>query len=307
LKKIVDKLNANEFGYIAQKEGAQFLAYLMVNQARDSLLKGPFPVKIVLLEEDELGLLAGAHAQIVLMNEKCLASVIAQLPSISKAVNPYNKYVFHVPEKILPVSILNLEDINTIAASFGKHPAIAQILDNKLPNVTPVSEDQYIKSVLTFEEMLLRNGLFHNPEDLAKIMHTESPDSPRRIIARHFVGLVCLRASLSILDQLIFQAVLSNKLAYFSQDNVIQVQKATDHLASRALSLVYQLGDQTGIVRCLDLVLAKITQLKMSSAELWRVESVQHQFSQEFGEQTTIDLRNVDDNLNPFGPLLKFM
>ncbi len=307
LKAVLAGLDAGQFGYLARNQNIQFLGYLMVDKKRSAIENGPFPIQIPPLAQEDLSILETAHSELVLLNRRCISPLVDQLKLSEAIVDPYNRYEYSLPSGTADASFASAEATDAVVSSFKNHPALSIAIDSRLPQMSMVSKEQYVKSMLTFDEILNRVGVFHAPKELTDMMRGESHNSPGRIVTRHFIALVCIRASLSILDQMVFQAILRDKPAFFSEENVIAIKKSASNLVSRGLAITYQPTEETLFVQCTELVLVKLKGLGMESAELWRVEAIQSEFSQDFGEQITIDLRNVDDNLNPFAALLQFL
>jgi len=223
VKDLVHKLNGTYFGYVARKQNAQVLGYLMVDQERETLGKAPLPEPIPPLGDAERQLLNRVHMQIVHLNRQCAVRLTTVLHRCSRAVDPYNTLQYNAPVDTSQVDILTSEAINTMARSFHAHPAIAAVLKSPEPIVSKLTETQYTTSVLGFTDGLLREGVSHTPQDLTQIAFTEGHHSNHRLAARHLIALMCVRASIATLDQLVYQAILSNKLPVLTEDNIIEI------------------------------------------------------------------------------------
>ena len=293
----------SHFGYMARKQNAQVLGYLMVDQERARLEKGPFPHPISPLRDQERQLLASAHNQFIQLNEQCVAPLTAELPKCTKAIDPYSQFPHSAPPAVSEGDVLAPEAIQAMATSFHQHPAINTALRGIEPVVDSLTEDQYMEAVLKLNDSFLKAGVLDAPK-FTEITFTHSQDSPKRIIACRLVALICVRASLATLDQLIYQAILSNKLPVLNEDNIVRIREHTTHLAGGGLSIIYQPNEQAGITDLGYLVLVKCTSLKVPIDQLCRVERTNFKFSQDFGETVQVELREIDENLNPFGPLL---
>jgi len=291
------------FGYIARKQDAQVLGYLMVDQERARLEKGPFPHPISPLRDQERQLLASAHNQFIQLNEQCVAPLTAELPKCTKAIDPYSQFPYIVPPDVSEGDVLAPEAIQSMATSFHQHPAINMALRSMEPVVDSLTEDKYMKAVLKLNDSFLKAGALDAPK-FTEITFTHSQDSPERIIACRLAALICVRASLATLDQLIYQAILSKKLPVLNEDNIVRIREHTSHLAGGGLSIIYQPNEQAGITDLGYLVLVKCMSLKIPIDQLCRVEGINFKFSQDFGETVQVELREIDENLNPFGPLL---
>ena len=91
----------SHFGYIARQANAQILGYLMVDQERDKLNQGPYPVRVPPLKDDERRILSGVHGKIADLNKRCTLPIIDNLPEYAKLIDPYNQYNYIYSEKYL--------------------------------------------------------------------------------------------------------------------------------------------------------------------------------------------------------------
>lgn len=305
LKSLIGKLNASDFGYLARGQHAQILGFLIIDKKQTDLEKVLHPLRIVPLESEELVLLSKAHKQIVQLNIKCIATLSADLPQCVRAVDPYGRFEYEEPCGVPEGDILTAEAIEEMAASFHKHPAMKVALQSILPATRNMTESKYVESMLKFNEILIKAGVFKAPDDFTNIIFSQAKDSLQRTIARHIIALTCIRASLSTLDQLIYQAILNNKLPLLNENNIIEIGPVSNNLAGNGLSILYQPSAQLFIADICDLVLVKSEHLDMPLGQLWQVEGLHHEYSQEFGHTEELILREVDENLNPFGPLLE--
>jgi len=305
LKSLLLKLQASEAGYLARGQRAQILSFLIIDQRKPELEKKLHPLHIVPLKDEERILLSNAHRQIVQLNKECIASLSPKLPQCIKSIDPYVKFGYEQLPVGVEYDILTEKTIEKMAASFSKHPAIEVVLHSMLPDTTKMTEGKYAESVLTISETLFKAGVFDAPSDFQRILFSQAKDSIQRIIARHITALTCIQASLSVLDQLVYQAILSNKLPLLDKNNIIEIGQMSKNLVGNGLSLLYQPGEQLVMSNICDIVLVKSEALGLPLGQLWKVEAVHHEYSQEFGSSEELTLREVDENLNPFGHLLE--
>ena len=306
LKSVIKKLQALEFGYIAQRQHAQILGFLVIDQRKTDIEKKMQPLHIIPLEDEDRILLSRAHKNIVQLNIRCIAPLATELPQCIEAIDPYRKLKYEAPE-IPAGDILSEEVLAKMASSFYEHPAIKVAIQSAKPSSITMTKDKYIEAVSIFHDTLIKAGAYDAPNAVIEIMLSKSKDSLQRIIARHITALTCIKASLSILDQLVYQAILSNKLPLLDQNNIIEIGQMSNNLVSNGLSLLYQPYEQLGKVNVYDLVLVKIETPGLPLGQLWYVEAIHFEYSHEFGSSNELTLREVDENLNPFGHLLEHM
>jgi hypothetical protein len=264
------------------------------------------PLHIIPLKDEERILLSKAHKNIVQLNIRCIAPLATELPQCIEAIDPYRKFKYELPETP-DGDILSEEVLVKMASSFYEHPAIKAAIQSVKSSAIKMTEDKYVEAVSIFYDTIIKAGAYDAPNDIINIMFGQSKNSLQRTIARRITALTCIKASLSVLDQLVYQAILSNKLPLLDQNNIIEIGQMSNNLVSNGLSLLYQLGEQLFMVNVCDIVLVKIETPGLPLGQLWHVEAVHHEYSQEFGSSEDLTLREVDENLNPFGHLLEHM
>ncbi len=306
LKSVIGKLQASEFGYLARGQHAQILSFLVVDQKKTELEKKLQPLHIVPLEDEDRILLSKVHKQLVQLNMACIAPLSAELPQCVKAVDPYRKFKYELPE-VPDGDILSEEVFTKMTTSFLEHPAIKVFLQSLQSARIKMTEDNYIEAVSIFYETLIKAGVNDAPKDIINIMLGQGKNSLQRTIARHITALTCIRASLSVLDQLLYQAILSNKLPVLDENNIIDIGQMSNNLVGNGLSLLYQPGKQLFMANICDIVLIRSENLYLPLGQLWQVEAVHREYSQEYGSYEELALREIDENLNPFGHLLEPM
>ena len=306
LGSVIKKLQASEFGYLAQAQHAQILGFLVVDQRRTDIEEKIQLLHIMPLEDEDRILLSAAHKSIVQLNNACIAPLATELPQCTKAVDPYRNFKYELPE-VPDGDLLSEEVLAKMASSFYEHPAMRVAIQSAQSSAVRMTEDKYVEAVSIFYDALVKAGASGAPGDITGRILGQSKDSPQRVIARHITALTCIKASLSVLDQLIYQAILSNKLPLLDQNNIIEVGQMSRNLVSNGLSLLYQPSEQLFRVNVYDVVLVKTEIPGLPLGQLWRVETIRSEFSQEFGSSNELTLREVDENLNPFGHLLEHM
>jgi hypothetical protein len=219
-------------------------------------------------------------------------------------LDPYSRFQYTIPFGSIEIDILVEKKIKDMAASFQKHPAIAMILGNPLPQIDDSNETKYIHAITKLIDSLLRAGILDAPAEFNEIFFEQNKDDPRRVITRQLIAIICVRQSLSILNQLIYQAILNDELSILNEDNIIDIIGPVSHTAGGGFSIILQPNWQTITTSLLDLVQIKCMASRMPIDQLCRVEGINHSYSGEFGSTEEFKLRTVDENLNPFGTLL---
>ncbi len=197
----------SHLGYLARSLHAQVLGYLVVDQRRAELEQDPYPQRIRPLFDSERQFLAGVHRQILLLNEQCIAPLVAQLPRSAAAVDPYAKFGIVTLTGTHNGDILTTQAIDAMARSFHQHPAIVAALEIPKGSMREMTANQLIGAVQDFTTRLVESGPRNTPESLKDIIFKGFPgagaDPNRdqknalyRAIGRHLLALTCIRDSL---------------------------------------------------------------------------------------------------------------
>jgi len=294
----------SHLGYIARQLGAQLLGYLVVDRDRAKLEEATFTGDIPQLSPQERRLLESTHRQILRLNSQCVEGLTKRLPKCATAVDPYTRFHYVLPDDTPKTQIFAPEAAHMIAASFREHPAVLLALETAEPFYEGITEGSYAEQVFKLTDGLLRAGVSRAPQGLGLLVTMESKDSPNRVVARHLGALICVRASIATLDQLIYQAILSNRLPILNDANMIEIRYRTKHLCGTGISVIYQPDEQAGIEDLLTLFLIRCPPYGIPATQLCQVETLHVEASLDFGETVEVGLREIDHNLNPFGPLL---
>jgi hypothetical protein len=222
------------------------------------------------------------------------------------ALDPYNRFVVRLSPPAKPATLITSEAMESMAKSFHSHPAFALAIENQTayarqalitftnmgntgPNTT--------KQVLDWTQFLTSKGATDTGSALTQLILSQK-DLPSRPPARFVSALASLRSSLNALNQLIYQLTISNKLPMIDDDNAIDI-RVSSGIVSRLADVVFQMSDKLPLV-----ITGQLIRIKVSGEPdmLARTES----WALEFADRTIAAvLRDLDENLNPFGPLLK--
>lgn len=292
----------SSFGFAARQIRAQALGYLVVNRDKERIAKDYPPLRWTTgLTQEEVLLLAGTHQQLVALDQLCLNPLIEIHPQFLPAVDPYYRYGYQFPDVVPEVELFSQEEMDILSNSFRKHPAFKVISDSVEVAQKSLPDDQLIKAVNGLEIKLLQAGPLHTPKDLSYLAHIPEANAPERITFRFFSALLCLRASMDILNELIFQAILVDKLPVFNNDNVLNYESVTTHLGGTGIALLC-LPDDLDID--IGLVLIKDPTVNIP-VDLCRIEAIKVENSNELGDVGYVSVRLIDEYLNPYSNLLK--
>lgn len=290
--------------YYGHEEHAQFLGYLMVDQERARFAEGPHPLQIAPLEDEQRQLLAAIHNRIVELNRQCVLPLIDALPLCAKAVDPYNLYDYKGPSEFMEIELLKPENTGSLVQSFHAHPQIEIAIESSKAISPDITEDGYKNDVLKMTNELYGEGPLKISEWLDRIFLHESLTSPHRTFVRHLAALASIRESLRTLNQLIRQKISFDKLAKLDEDNIITYGSYV--VSPAGIPVVYQNAGYMYFAEKDDLILAKNMALTSRPLQLWRIEKLDPAIlAFPPGEPRYVELRAIDENLNPYGSLVR--
>lgn len=296
-----------ELGYLGKRASIQFLGYLVVNQKRDVLENFPYPGRICPLSPDELSLLEKTHRFILQIDKNCCDYLRAILPNAVDAIDPYIQYNYkfrHTPDKGID---LNAESVNNLCAAFREHPSL-KIIRKYLThtnNIHQIPKEVLLGAVLTIVSRINSSGLFNVPSDLQQLEITVRKNSQEYYMSKILTALVALRTSLSILNQLLYQAFQFDKLAVLNRNNVFEIEKHSENFLGESISVFSQLLNHEIFSNTGGIILVKLQSNNYKIDGLYHVERINVSLSADFGSSMKLGLRRIDNNLNYYPGLTR--
>ncbi len=297
------------FGQAARHLRAQLMGYLFVHRDKERLENNYPPLRGTAgLTEGEKRILDTAHRQLEELNKKCTSRLVELDPNCGPAVNPYFKYGYQIPEDVENVPLFDVQLADTLVDSFRKHPAISVALESgekfraAVPEAQRPSVTDIAQAVLNLEKGLLVAGPLHAPRQLWELLVAQRPGAPNQAWLDYCCALTCINASLATLDELLYQAIISNRLPTLDDDSIIDIGNVVGTWASTGFTIKYQPTEESGFGN-LGLILVK-AEIIDRRFDLCRVEAVEVRVSEEFGDTVDITVREIDENLNPYSHLL---
>lgn len=305
ITEVIRSLNNALLSYYAPQYHAQVIGYLMVSQERDRFANKPFPETILPLEDKQLNLLAGFQKKIFDLNQECVRPLTQALPNCTpKALSPYNRFDFKMPAKVEDVDIFPKGQLDTLTEAFHSHPQIEIAINSSSTRPVTFSEEHYMQYVWEFEEDIKVNGILKTPEALRDIEFHEHRDSQRRTFLRHIAAVTSIRASLSVLNQLIYQKLFDDKLMVIDENSIIE--SGSYYFQSGGFSAIFQNAGLLLLADTDDIILAKTLALSTPELKLCRIEKLDPILGLlHIGEPRYIELRAIDENLNPYSAMLR--
>lgn len=300
----------SSYGMVARQVNAQLAAYLHVHDHKEEIAEKYPPLRWTkqTLSNNERELLFEVHCEIAAINRKLVTSLVEVHPSLENVLNPYIQYQLN-ETPVETITICDPDKLNSLAARFAEHPSmkIAEICKTKLDELIEenetLSEQKLIKGALDLDLAIKNAGPLKSHKALWQ-MSIQFPHESRERYEFHLLAAITsIRASLWVLDELIFQALLVNQLPLLNEDNVIELSALTGSGVSTGYTIKFQPDSKSGF-GAIGLVLTKL-EYDHHDFDLGIIEVANFQSSQDFGDLFEVVIREVDKNLNPYNRLIR--
>jgi hypothetical protein len=302
---LVTGLNNGSLSYNAEQQHAHILGYLMVSQETAQFASKPLPEYIEPLNPQQLKQLAGFHKAMTDMNAKCVSRLSNALPNCSAtALSPYNRFKFNMPSDVDDVQIFPTKQLEDLVHAFHCHTQIDVAIQSSSAVPLTFSEPHYMQHIWKLEEDIEAGGALEAPPAIRYIDLEEHRDSQNRTFIRHIAAVSSIRASLSVLNQLIYQKLFADKLLMIDEDRI--VKSGAYYLGTGGLTLVFQNANLFLLAQTDDIILSRNFASTTRKTELCRVEKLDPALGMlHIGEPRYVELRVIDENLNPYGLLFR--
>ena len=252
-----------------------------------------------------LQVLEDAHRTIVRLNTECVASLTQELPYVAEGLSPYRgkrEYTFETADSNM--ELFPGDETSALVRSFQAHPAIVIASETAGVLKGPLTQANYTELILGLVRSIVNAGPLNSPEQLQEIVRSQNKASPNRILVRHLCALVCLHASLDVLNQLLFQAIMKDKPPVLTEDVLIDNKfPGSSHLVGEGRTFMYQLTDRNVHTMPGDIVLIRAPSVDLNLTG----QVTGSRITTEYGMTMEIDIWVIDDNLNPFSSLLEII
>ena len=302
---LIDSIRNTSLHYHGHEIHAQAAGYLLMHQKRADFAQEPTSLQLEPLEEDKVKIFAGLHRQITELNKHCVKPLTDALPNCtSEVLSPYNRLDLQPMPEVTEIDIFAKEQTDNLIDAFQSHPHIKIAIDNtNLPlNVLMFPPEHYMENLWRLEEEIKAAGALERPEKFMEIVQREKSNSPRRAFLKHLAAVLSVRASLSVLNQLIYTKFFSDQLPSIDDTNLISF--GSYHFSTGGSSVVFQNGGLIFLVETDDIIVLKTNIFGEIETKFCRVEKLDPHIPIIMpGEPRYAELRDIDENLNPYGIL----
>ena len=296
-----DKFNST-LGYHGRHLYKQFLGYLFVNGNRGKLISEmqlPIPeMPDGILCEFEKG-----HSFINTVNNYCLNPLVELIPNSYKVINPYWEMGRGLKNSSENIKI-KYASFDRLVQSFQLDKPY-KILRNRLryiPKIKEMKEEDVYKAVYSLLERIKKFGLKHYPEDFVALSFSINQKNPESMLAAILFCLIHIFSSLKSIDQILFQSFISDKLTCLDEDNVFNIIS----MQSNIISDIIEVGTVETIPFPGDVIIVKLPHSVIPYKDNFcLIENIELKFSQDYGNETIVGMRCINNSASYYGNLLK--
>jgi hypothetical protein len=296
------------FGYMARRQECQLLGFLLVDQSRSDLATRNVPA-LPDLSPKERVLIRRAQASIERLNRSC-ASALTSLGVPFEVVNPYSRRQYDVLKE-RPLALFSSTALNRIALAFESHSAV-RCLRELEPPVQMVYEKKFgpgwanelAGQVAAITTQIYQAGAMRAPDELGRTILGLSTQSEIGRITAFICSLLSIRASIATVDQLVYQALLGDKLISIDKSNLVAIRQLTSHMAGTGLSISVQAGERTIALEPPTIVFLDVTAEHLTLNTPAQVEQFNFSSDRDWGDLIGLEVRTLNEDMHPFSPLV---
>lgn len=291
-----------ELFYHGSHLNKQFLGFLVLYSDRNRINKES-PIKIEELPDETLKLLSYGHNYLDTINRLCLNPLLDLIPNAYKVINPY----WYLQRKISfsnEIKISNSE-LDNLVQSFQLSKPF-QVIKNRLryiPEFRNLKEQDIVNSVYSTMGKIGKGGLKNCPQEVFDLGLRINKKSPEAFLGSLVFSLICIHSALQIIDQILFQSFISDKLTSLNEDNVFNILQRS----SNGLSETIELTTSELIYTTNEVILVQLPEKETTEnkKDFCLVEEIKVSFSQDFGNESTVGLRCIDESATIYPNLIK--
>jgi hypothetical protein len=287
---------ATSIGYNGRTMHNQFLGYLIINGNRDNI-NSTSPWKIPEIPNELIEKLSYGHSYIKKVNEMCLAKFSETIPNASTVLDPY--WICESKRKYANEINIRCSELERLVQSFQLGRSY-QIISNRLkymPQIRDMKQEDIAKAVYAIINQINKSGFKNCPDDLVQLSMKINLKNPESIIGSIIMSMIQIHSSLMCIDQLLFQAFVTDKMICLNQDNVFQISYNGSTFLSDSIELhtIEMLFDPGQIV-IIDLP-NDITPMR---GKFYHINTIEDKFSQDSGNEAIVGARRVNDSASYF-------
>lgn len=294
-----DKKFQSNIGYLGRGKQSQFMGYLQINEQSDIINKKT-PIRITCLDKELLDSFTYGNNYIRKINTLCLSPLLDILPNAYNVVDPY--WIIDQEKKMYSNIELQSEKLDEFVKQFHKTKPF-ELIKSRLklaPDLKRIDKKGFAIGIYDIKKRIAKAGFENCPKDLFEFGLRSNMKSLDALLNTVFLALLYLNSSIECIDQLIFQKFTSKKLITIDEKSIFNVSK----MSSNALGKIYELSVADGFFFGGEIILTKFKLHEVTVKDFCSIYGATFNFSQDFGSETKVMLRVLDENFSAYGNLL---
>lgn len=158
--------------------------------------------------------------------------------------------------------------------------------------------------VAAITDEIYQAGALKAPDGLGRTVLGLSTRSEVGRLTAFVCSLVCIRASIATVDQLVYQALLGDRLISIDKSNMVATPQLTSHMAGNGLSISVQPDERLVPLEPPAIVFLDITAKHLNLNTPAQIEFFNFRGDRDWGDLIRVEVRTLNEDLNPFSPLV---
>ena len=299
--KSIKRPSHGDLAHIGLDQRVQFLGYLLADESVEDI-NANSPFHVTHLATEERLIIEEAYKTIRLFIDLCIDEIKGKYPKASMLLDPYCQY--NQPKVADGViSFLNEDDFQGCIETFKNGKIYKQIINNSTLQIIEGFDKNTIKQIEYLQNKQFSDDLKSASKetiDFFRKIDTVSKIDTADILMAYTIYCRALRRSLEIAAQMIFEAIMGEKMTIMNVDNIIDL---TDHHSDIVYEkyvvliqdvLFRSIGKRTG---SLALLVCDPTD-EYHIKEFGVIVALTVSFQNEYGSTSKVTIVTVDDELN---------
>lgn len=295
------------FHFGIQRYG-QFLDYLETHFRRQELMTAQPTVLIQSLTDNQLEVLATAHALLQAIVESVISDVFKTRPDFRSTASPYYGAdpSWWVAARSVDQSFSDATR-KLVEAIVQDAPAriVVQNMENLPTTIRPGLPAQFVKTMNALEKDASTAGVNGAPGSLYEIVVSSGRADEAGASLLSIFGDFCLRAQIQTVLQLLYQQFVSLKLAVLNDKNIVDVTYNGGNTIGHGLIVKAQALSEVTRIAPWDIVVTEHDYYHLHGFA--RVDAFHVSMNSKIGGIDTLNLRVLDDSLEPYSSLVALL
>ena len=287
--------------YIGSHQRVQFLGYLLADESVEDINKKP-PFHATHLEPEERKIIEMAHKTIRMFIDLCISDFKDKYPKASIILDPY--YQFNRPrlmDTVLP--FLERDDFLECVEAFKEGKVYRKLVNNDILKLLEIVDENMLRQVAELQKKQLEGdmkSISRETEEYLRKIQTNSDIGEVEIMTTYFIYCYALRCSLETAAQMMYEAILGEKMEVMSNDNIMKIPEQSQNLVYEKYVVLIQealLGAGGKSVGSIVLLVCDPTDT-YHIKEFGKIVALTVSVNNELGSSSKVTMITVDEELN---------